>query len=408
MYQSSSTKTALAACNFALLLALLFPACDGASVGDGAPEAGDTGAATADAVTAADTEVDVGAGPLPIVVTDGDALRPSQEGDLLALLTIDAGGTLCLSYPWNEECVTRVRLMDLNDGSPLYSSTEILATSVPLLQDKVLYWAGPDNRLRYHEYGVPGVFQPLADHTDFYGIQGPVLIRDRGIYWYTYDYGSGAYAIHRYDLESESVTRTRTAQHDWPYFMTELGAPLGPQFDVSDDHVVWLHYQPYGDTWHYRILRGDVGDDGDPVTLPTGDVNCIWPRIHGDWVYYLWFTQEHWECNQLKCIFHVSRVHLETGEVQQLDDDDARVTGLYPPLLWEGGAGWLDFRDGTYRVVLRPEGGEAIAVTPEARPVGLFSGVDLVPLDDDTVRVLWSTLFDGRLQVFAEDWNPLQ
>ncbi len=402
MHQSSYRSVALAA----LVMTLQLPACDRGGAGGAAPGTGDAVAETSEVAAPDDIEGDVTGGTLPLVVTDGDALRPSQEGDLLALLTIDAGGTLCLSNPWSEGCVTRVRLLDLNDGSPLYSSTDVYATSVPMLQDKVLFWTGPDNRLRYHEYGAPGVIQPLAEHTDFYGSQGPVLVRDGGIYWYAYDYGSSTYAFHRYDLKKASITRTRTAQHDWPYFMTELGAPPGPQFDVSDDHVVWLHYQPYGDTWHYRILRGAVEEDGDPVALPTGDVNCIWPRIQGDWVYYLWFTQEHWECNQLKCIFHMSRVHLETGEVQQLEDEDARVTGLYPPLLWEGGAGWLDFRDGTYRVVLRPEGGEPVAVTPTDRPVGLFSGLDLVPQDDGSLRVLWSTLFDGRLQIFAEDWTP--
>ncbi len=389
-----------------LVLAALAPSCDrGTPMRDG-PDTGDAAGAAADVTPAADLEADLGAGPPPLVTTDGDALRPTQEGDLLALLTIDAGGTICLSSPWNGECVTRIRLLDLTDGAPVYSSTDATATSAPILQDKILYWMGPDNRLRYHEYGAPGIVQPLEGHPDFYGIQAPVLVRGGGIYWYAYNYTSGTYAFHRYDVESQVVTVVRTAQHDWPYFMSELGAPLAPQFDVSQDHVVWLHYRPYGDTWHYRILRGAPGAGGDPLELPTGDVNCIWPRIQGDWIYYLWFVQEHWECNQLKCIYHMARVHIETGEVEQIDDDEAKVTGLYPPLLWEDGAGWLDFRSGTYRVVLRPHGADPVAVTPTDLPVGLFGGVDLVPMDDGRLRVLWSTLYDGRLHIFAEDWEP--
>lgn len=401
MLQRSPTPLAVTL----LALTVLLPSCNPGAPGDGGPGGEDTGTAAADVSAPEDLEADIRAGQPPLVITDGDALRPMQEDDLLALITIDAGGTICLSYPWNEECVTRVRLLDLTDGAPLYSSTDVYATSVPILKDKVLYWTGPDNRLRYHEYGAPGVVKPLEGNPDFYGIQAPVLVRDGGIYWYAYDYTAGTYGIHRYDVETQALTMTRAVQHEWPYFMSELGAPLGPQFDVSEDHVVWLHYRPYGDTWHYRILQGLPGADGDPAELPTGDVNCIWPRIKGDWVYYLWFAQEHWECSQLKCFFHVGRVHLETGAVEQLDDDEARVTGLYPPLLWDGGTGWLDFRSGTYRVVLRPDGGDPVAVTPPERPVGLFSGVDLVPLDDGRLRVLWSTLFDGRLQIFAADWE---
>ncbi|MFH1531110.1 MAG: hypothetical protein ABIK09_10320 [Pseudomonadota bacterium] len=387
-----------------LTLALLFAACTGAR-GGAAAGAQDADTGSSDVAHPADAEADVTEGPLPLIATDGDALRPSLEGDLLALLTIDAGGTQCLSQPWNAECVARVRLLNVTDGSPIYSSTDVYAASVPLLEDQVLYWTGSDNRLRYHEVGGPGIVQPLLDHQDFYGIQAPVLVREGGVYWYAYDYGSGTSAFHRYDVSSGTVTRVHAAQHDWPWFMSELGAPIGPQFDVADEHVVWVHYQAYGDTWHYRLLRGAPGGDATPEPLPTGDVNCIWPRISGDWVYYLWFIQDQWECSQLKCIYHLSRVHLVTGEVEEIGDEDARITGLYPPLLWEGGAGWIDFRDGTYQVVLRPEGGEPVAVTPPERPVGLFSGVDLVSLDDGSLRVLWSTLFDGRLQIFAEDWD---
>ncbi len=391
-----------------LVLALMFlvTACARGSRGEVGSPAPD-GEADAQDIAGAkdDIEDDASPGLQPMVITDGDALRPAQEGDLLALITIDTGGTQCLSNPWNAECTTRVRLLDLTDNTPVYSSTDVYATSVPLLENQILFWTGSDNRLRYHEVGGPGIVHPLAEDPDFYGIQGPVLVRDGGVYWYAYDYGSNSYAFHRYDVSSESVARIRAAQHDWPYFMSDLGAPLGPQFDIEGQHVVWLHYQAYGDTFHYRILHGTLGEDAAPTPLPTGDVNCIWPRISGDWVYYLWFSQEHWECSQLKCIYHISRVHLETGVVEEVEDEDARVTGLYPPLLWEGGVGWLDFRDGTYRVVLRAEGAEPVAVTPTERPVGLFSGVDLVPLDDGRLRILWSTLFDGHLQIFAEDWG---
>ena len=385
-----------------LALALAVASCTGDSGRGGTgPDAPDT----VDAAEDGEVEVVATLGPLPLIVTDGDALRATQEGDLLSLLTIDAGGTVCLSNPWNQDCVARVRLLDLSDGSPVYSSTDAYATSLPLLEDSILFWTGADNRLRYHEVGGPGIEQPLSEDPDFWGIQGPVLVRDGGIHWYAYDYEHSTYAFHRYDLSSRSVTTLRTAQHDWPWFLSDLGAPLSPQFDVSDDQVVWLHYQAYGDTWHYRILRGTPGGEDIPTELPTGDVNCLWPRLRGAWVYYVWYAQDEWECSQFQCFYHLARIHLESGEVEQLDDAQAQVTGLHPPLLWEGGVGWIDYREGTYRVVLRPDGGEVVTVTPPERPVGLFSGVNLVPLDDGRLRVLWSTLFDGRLQIFAEDWE---
>jgi len=364
----------------------------------------DTAADAANVVSAADLSADV-AGPAPLVVVAGDALRPALEGDVLALLTLDEGGTLCLSRPWREDCVTRVRLLDIDDGSPIFSSTDVYATTVPLLEDRVLYWAGPDNRVRFHAIGGAGIVQPLAEHPDFYGIQAPVLVRDRGLFWYAYDYGRGAYAFHRYDVDDHAVQQVMEAQHDWPWFLSDLGAPPAPQFDIDEDHAVWLHHKPYGDTWHYQIVLADLHGGDAPETLPTGDVNCLWPRLRGDWVYYLWFSQDDWECNQLKCIFHLSRVHLETGEVEAVEDEGARVTGLYPPQLWDGGVGWLDFRDGGYRIVVRPDGGEPVAVTPPELPVGVFGGVDLVPLEDGRLRVLWSTLYEGKLQIFAEDFD---
>ena len=395
------------------VLAVLVVLSGGASVGcrrttpaPGANDAADMNADAGDSSLSQDTEPEVVAGAQPLITTDGEALRPALEGDLLAFLSIEEGGTACLSVPWREECVTRVRLVDLSDQTPVFWSDDINGTSVPGLADGVLYWAGPDNRLRYHHVGGVGVVHPLEDDPDYYGIQGSFVVQDGGIHWYAYDYTAASTAFQRYDLTTGEVTLLLPTQHDRPYFVDDLGAPSAPQFDISDRRLVWLQHMEYGSTWHYRIVQATIGEDATaPEALPTGDVNCLWPRIRGSWVYYIWYLQEHWECRQYACIFHLSRVHLETGEVEELTDEAARITGLSPPLLWDGGAGWLDFRDGTYRVVLKPEGGEPVAATPVDRPVGLFTGVSLVPRDDDTLQILWSTLHEGRLQIFSMDWT---
>ncbi|MBM4371478.1 MAG: hypothetical protein FJ098_07475 [Deltaproteobacteria bacterium] len=391
----------------ALGAALLFAACDG---GPGSTPGVPEDASSFDARDS-DGQADdliVRSPPLatPFIVTEGDALRPVREGDRLALLTVDSGGTLCLANPWMGECIVRVRVVGLPDATPLFSSEDANAGSVPGLSEGTLFWTAEDGRLRLHRPGGLGVESPLADDPDLYGIQGPVVVQDRGVFWYASSYTTGSQAFRRWDLDSGALLQVTAAQHDWPWFLSDLGAPPLPQFDVEGQRIVWVHYQPYGNGQQYRILLHEPGAVA-PEVLPTGDVSCLWPRLRAPWVYYVWFQQDHWQCTQLQCIFHVARVHLETGAVEQLDDPGARVTGLYPPIPWSGGVAWLDFREGPYQVVVRPEGMDPSVAAPGSPPVGLYTGVTLTDREEGGLELLWSALHEDHLQVFRATW-PLE